>query len=149
MYENNKRHVGDSYKLRKHEGLRLFLVTFFRKKASTFAMTERKNEINNSVSQPSLLCLYWEWQQYDYSMDFCLVFQIKQGICPIQIRGVNSPTHHRCLICPRQENSPTLENHPSCCQEANNKEANPLPTAVLQLPTIDCSRLSRNYFSFQ
>ena len=32
----NKRHVGDSYKLRKHEGLRLFLVTFFRKKASFF-----------------------------------------------------------------------------------------------------------------
>ena len=105
MYENNKRHVGDSYKLRKHEGLRLFLVTFFRKKASTFAITELINEMNISICKnPSLLCLYREWQQYDYSMDFCLVFQIKQGIYPIQIRGVNSPTHHRCLICPRQGN---------------------------------------------
>ena len=28
-------------------------------------------------------------------------------------------------------------------------EDNPLPTAVLQLPTIDCPRFFRNYFSFQ
>lgn len=41
--ENNKRHVGDSHKLRKHEGLRLFLVTFFRKKASNLFVRQTTN----------------------------------------------------------------------------------------------------------
>lgn len=40
---NNKRHVGDSHKLRKHEGLRLFLVTFFRKKASNLFVRQTTN----------------------------------------------------------------------------------------------------------
>lgn len=41
--ENNKRHVGDSHKLRKHDGLRLFLVTFFRKKASNLFVRQTTN----------------------------------------------------------------------------------------------------------
>lgn len=41
--ENNKRHVGDSHKLRKHEGLRLFLVTFFHKKASNLFVRQTTN----------------------------------------------------------------------------------------------------------
>lgn len=41
--ENNKRHVGDSHKLRKYEGLRLFLVTFFRKKASNLFVRQTTN----------------------------------------------------------------------------------------------------------
>ena len=41
--ENNKRHVGDSHKLRKHEGLRLFLITFFRKKASILFVRQTTN----------------------------------------------------------------------------------------------------------
>ena len=40
---NNKRHVGDSHKLRKHEGLRLFLITFFRKKASNLFVRQTTN----------------------------------------------------------------------------------------------------------
>ena len=34
---------GDSHKLRKHEGLRLFLVTFFRKKASNLFVRQTTN----------------------------------------------------------------------------------------------------------
>ena len=51
MYENNKRHVGDSYKLRKHEGLRLFLVTFFRKKA-TYLSDKRQIELVGILPNP-------------------------------------------------------------------------------------------------
>ena len=43
FFEYNKRHVGDSHKLRKHEGLRLFLVTFFRKKASNLFVRQTTN----------------------------------------------------------------------------------------------------------
>ena len=41
--ENNKRHVGDSYKPRKHEGLQSFPVTFFRKKASNLFVRQTTN----------------------------------------------------------------------------------------------------------
>lgn len=43
LQNDNKRHVGDSHKLRKHEGLRLFLVTFFRKKASNLFVRQTTN----------------------------------------------------------------------------------------------------------
>lgn len=50
--ENNKRHVGDSHKLRKHEGLRLFLVTFFRKKASNLFVRQTTNRACWDTSKP-------------------------------------------------------------------------------------------------
>lgn len=43
--ENNKRHVGDSCKPRKHICLRLFSVTIFRKKQATYLSDKRQIEL--------------------------------------------------------------------------------------------------------
>ena len=50
--ENNKRHVGDSCKPRKHICLRLFSVTIFRKKQATYLSDKRQIELVGILPNP-------------------------------------------------------------------------------------------------
>ena len=57
--ENNKRHVGDSCKTRKHICLRLFSVTIFRKKQATYLSDKRQIELVGILPNPES----WEASQ--------------------------------------------------------------------------------------
>ena len=50
--ENNKRHVGDSCKPRKHICLQLFSVTIFRKKQATYLSDKRQIELVGILPNP-------------------------------------------------------------------------------------------------
>jgi hypothetical protein len=53
--ENNKRHVGDSCKTRKHICLRLFSVTIFRKKQASYLSDKRQIELVGMLPNPKIM----------------------------------------------------------------------------------------------